>query len=84
MEGLVHLHQCARRISPGPMVGMMLRGDVRVGLEDNVHLSRGQKLKGNGEAVDKVVRCAEELGLPSHRQQQNREMLGLPAPPSSY
>jgi 3-keto-5-aminohexanoate cleavage enzyme len=65
-------------------MGMILGGNVRVGLEDNLYLKRGQKLKGNGEAVEKVVRLATEFGREIATPAQTREMLGLSATPSSY
>ena len=57
---------------------------MRVGLEDNLYLKRGQKLKGNGEAVEKVVRLAAELGREVATPAQTRQMLGLSATPNSY
>ena len=63
---------------------IILGGNVRVGLEDNLYLKRGQKLKGNGEAVEKVVRLAAELGREVATPAQTRQMLGLSATPSSY
>jgi 3-keto-5-aminohexanoate cleavage enzyme len=65
-------------------MGMILGGNVRVGLEDNLYLKRGQKLKGNGEAVEKVVRLAAEFGREIATPAQTREMFGLSATPSSY
>jgi 3-keto-5-aminohexanoate cleavage enzyme len=47
-------------------------------------LARGQKLKGNGEAVEKVVRLARELGREIATPAQARRMMGLSATPSSY
>jgi 3-keto-5-aminohexanoate cleavage enzyme len=37
-------------------------GHVRVGLEDNVYLSKGVPARSNGELVAKAVRLANELG----------------------
>jgi 3-keto-5-aminohexanoate cleavage enzyme len=65
-------------------MGIILGGNVRVGLEDNLYLARGQKLKGNGEAVEKVVRLARELGREIATPAQARRMMGLSATPSSY
>ena len=65
-------------------LGIILGGNVRVGLEDNLYLKRGQKLSGNAEAVEKVVRIAGELNRPVATCAQAREMLGVPAKPSSY
>jgi 3-keto-5-aminohexanoate cleavage enzyme len=65
-------------------MGIVLGGNVRVGLEDNLYERRGRKLKGNGEAVEKVVRLAAEFGREIATPAQAREMLGLSATPSSY
>jgi 3-keto-5-aminohexanoate cleavage enzyme len=65
-------------------MGIILGGNVRVGLEDNLYLKRGQKLKGNGEAVEKVARLAVEFGREIATPAQTREMFGLSATPSSY
>lgn len=69
-----------------PLITMsiLLGGNVRVGLEDNLYLRRGQKLKGNGEAIEKVVRLANELGREIATPVEARAMLGLSATPSSY
>jgi len=65
-------------------MGIILGGNVRVGLEDNLYERRGRKLTGNGEAVEKVVRLAAEFGREIATPAQAREMLGLSATPSSY
>ena len=46
-----------------PMVAqaVLLGGNVRVGLEDNLYLERG-KLASNGQLVEKAVRIIEEMG----------------------
>lgn len=64
--------------------GILLGGHVRVGLEDNVYLKRGQKLKNNAEAVAKISRIAGELNREIATPAQAREMLGLSAIPSKY
>ncbi len=69
---------------PLATLAIMLGGNVRVGLEDNLYLSRGVKLKGNGEAVEKVVRLARELGREIATPAQAREMYGLSPTPSTY
>lgn len=63
---------------------IMLGGHVRVGLEDNINLKRGRKLASNAEAVEKIVRIAEELGRPIATPAEARAMLGISAIPSSY
>ncbi|MCP6756589.1 3-keto-5-aminohexanoate cleavage protein, partial [Klebsiella pneumoniae] len=65
-------------------MSLILGGNVRVGLEDNVYLRRGVKLKSNAEAVEKIVRLARELGREIATPAQAREMLGVSSTPSSY
>jgi 3-keto-5-aminohexanoate cleavage enzyme len=65
-------------------MGIILGGNVRVGLEDNVYLKRGRKLASNAEAVGKVVRIARELGREIATPAQAREILGVSPVPSSY
>jgi 3-keto-5-aminohexanoate cleavage enzyme len=57
---------------------------VRVGLEDNVYYSRGRRLRGNGEAVERVVRIARELNREIATPAQAREVLRISSVPSTY
>ena len=57
--------------------GIIMGGHVRVGFEDNIYLSRGNKAKSNGELVEKVVRLAKELGREIATPAEAREILGL-------
>lgn len=52
-------------------------GHVRVGLEDNVYISKGVLTKSNGELVEKVVRLAKELGREVATPAETRRILGL-------
>lgn len=52
-------------------------GNVRVGFEDNVFLSKGVLAKSNGELVAKVVRMAKELGREIANPTEARQILGL-------
>ena len=52
-------------------------GNVRVGFEDNLYLSRGVLAKSNGELVEKVVRLAKELGREIATSDEARQILGL-------
>lgn len=52
-------------------------GNVRVGFEDNLNLSRGVPAKSNGELVEKVVRIAKELGREIATPDETRRILGL-------
>ena len=57
--------------------GIAMGGNVRVGFEDNIYLSKGVKAKSNGELVEKVVRIAKELGREIATSAEAREILGL-------
>lgn len=59
---------------------IVLGGHVRVGMEDNLYLGKGQKAENNAQLVEKIVRIATELGRPIATPAQAREMLGLGAP----
>ncbi|MDR0969605.1 MAG: 3-keto-5-aminohexanoate cleavage protein [Lentimicrobiaceae bacterium] len=52
-------------------------GNVRVGFEDNVYLSKGVLAKSNGELVAKVVRLANELGREIANPHEARQILGM-------
>jgi len=64
-----------------PMItlGMILgAGGARVGLEDNIYLSKGVLAKGNADLVEKAVRLANDLGREIASVSEAREILGLP------
>ena len=54
-------------------------GNVRVGFEDNVFISKGVLAKSNGELVEKVVRLAREFGREIATPAEARNILGLKA-----
>lgn len=62
-----------------PMVAntWLLGGHVRVGLEDNIYLSRGVLAKSNAELVTKGRRIIEDLGGTLANPAEAREILGL-------
>jgi len=51
-------------------------GNVRVGLEDNIYLSRG-KLAGNGELVERAVRILDAMNVRILTAAETRAKLGL-------
>ncbi|MDO4671597.1 3-keto-5-aminohexanoate cleavage protein [Falsiporphyromonas endometrii] len=57
---------------------IVMGGNVRVGFEDGLYLSRGVLAKSNGELVEKVVRIANELGRPIASPEEARQILSLP------
>lgn len=62
-----------------PMItmGMLMDGHVRVGMEDNLHISKGVMAENNAEFVEKAVRIAREIGRPIATPDDAREILGL-------
>ena len=64
-----------------PMVAqtVLLGGHVRVGLEDNLYLGKGQLAPSNAALVEKAGRIIEELGDIVATPNDAREILGLSA-----
>jgi uncharacterized protein (DUF849 family) len=55
----------------------LLRGNVRVGLEDSLYLGKGVLTKSNAEQVTKIRRILEGLSLGVASPKDTREMLDL-------
>lgn len=62
---------------PMATMGIILGGNIRVGLEDNIYISKGVLAKSNGELVAKAVRIARELGREIASVEEARQMLGI-------
>ncbi len=62
---------------PMGVVNMIMGGNMRVGLEDNLYLGPGQLARSNAEQVEKAVRLARELGLEIASSDDARSMLLL-------
>jgi len=62
-----------------PMVtlSITLGGHARVGLEDNIYLSKGILAKSNAELVEKVVRISREIGRDIASPHEARRILKL-------
>jgi uncharacterized protein (DUF849 family) len=58
---------------------VLLGGNVRVGLEDNLYLERGV-LATNGQLVEKAVRIVRDLGARTLTPAEARKKLGLKEP----
>jgi uncharacterized protein (DUF849 family) len=56
----------------------LLGGHVRVGLEDNIYLSKGVLAKSNAELVAKARRIVEDLGGHLASPSEARQIIGLP------
>ena len=56
---------------------IVMGGNVRVGFEDNLNISRGVLARSNGELVEKVVRISRELGREIASPAEARAILSL-------
>lgn len=58
-------------------LAIMMGGHARVGLEDNIFVSKGVLARSNAELVEKVVRLAREFGREVATPDEARQILGL-------
>jgi len=58
-------------------MGAIMGGNVRVGLEDNIYLGKGELAKSNGELVAKTARILQELSMEIATPDEAREVLQL-------
>jgi uncharacterized protein (DUF849 family) len=58
-------------------VAAVMGGNVRVGMEDNLYISKGEKMKSNEEAVQKIKRLLQELSIEIASPQEVRQILKL-------
>ena len=66
-----------RQQMPICSVALAMGGNVRVGLEDNLFISKGVFAKSSAELVGKIVRISRELGLEPANPDEARKILGL-------
>ncbi len=93
VENLLHMKQTADRLFgqdyvwsvlpvgrfqfPMGSVAAVLGGNVRVGMEDNLFISKGKLLTSNEEAVKKIRHLIEELGQEIATPDEARQILKL-------
>jgi len=58
-------------------LSLLLGGNARVGLEDNLYLEKDVPAKSNGEQVEKIVRIAREFGIEPATPDEGRKILSL-------
>jgi 3-keto-5-aminohexanoate cleavage enzyme len=58
-------------------LGMILGGNVRVGMEDNVYYKKGELATSNAQLVARIVRIARELGKEPCTPDEARKLFGL-------
>jgi 3-keto-5-aminohexanoate cleavage enzyme len=57
---------------------LVLGGNVRAGVEDNLYLPNGDMCKSNGELIAKAREMAEDIGRRPASVAEARELLGVP------
>ncbi|HVD40498.1 MAG TPA: 3-keto-5-aminohexanoate cleavage protein [Solirubrobacterales bacterium] len=57
---------------------LVLGGNVRAGVEDNLYLPNGEMCKSNGELIAKARQMAEDIGRRPAGVAEARELLGVP------
>ena len=62
---------------PLGIMGVLLGGNLRVGFEDNIYLSKGVLAKSNAELIEKVGRIIRELGHEVASVEEARQILPL-------
>ena len=58
---------------------LVLGGNVRAGVEDNLYLPNGEMAKSNGELIAKARQMAEDVGRRPASVAEARELLSVPA-----
>jgi uncharacterized protein (DUF849 family) len=56
---------------------LIMGGNARVGLEDNLYLEKGVLAKSNADQIRKIIRIAHELGVEPATPAEARKILGL-------
>lgn len=56
---------------------LIMGGNVRVGLEDNLYIEKGVLAKSNADQVKKIIRIGQELGITPATPAEARQILGI-------
>jgi 3-keto-5-aminohexanoate cleavage enzyme len=59
-------------------LSVLLGGQARVGMEDNIYYSKGVLAKSNAQLVAKSVKIIRDLGFEIATPDEAREIFGLP------
>ena len=57
---------------------LVLGGNVRAGVEDNLYLPNGEMCRSNGDLIAKARQMAEDVGRRAASVAEARELLGVP------
>ncbi len=63
---------------PITTMAVLLGGQMRVGMEDNIYFAKGELAKSNAQLVAKSVRIIKDLGFEIATPEEAREIIGLP------
>ena len=58
-------------------MAVLMGGNCRVGLEDNLYLNKGELARSNAELVEKMVRIMREFSLAPATPDEARKILGI-------
>ncbi|MDX6724548.1 MAG: 3-keto-5-aminohexanoate cleavage enzyme [Solirubrobacteraceae bacterium] len=67
---------------PMTTIGLAMGLNVRVGMEDNVYMRKGELVQCNAQLVERTVRIGEQLGRRPATPAEAREALGLRGRPA--
>ena len=62
---------------PMSMMGLIMGGHIRVGMEDNIYYQKGEIAKSNAQFVERIVRIAREYGREVATPAEAREIMAL-------
>jgi len=62
---------------PMSMMGLIMGGHIRVGMEDNIYYKQGVLAKSNAQFVERIVRIAQVYGRDVASPNEARAILGL-------
>jgi len=63
---------------PMAMMGLVMGGHIRVGMEDNIYYEKGVLAKSNAQFVERIGRIAREYGREIATPEEARQILRLP------
>jgi len=59
------------------VASLIMGGNVRIGLEDNIYYKKGELAKSNAQLAERVVRLAREIGREVATPEEARKILGI-------
>jgi 3-keto-5-aminohexanoate cleavage enzyme len=59
------------------MMGLIMGGHIRVGMEDNIYYEKGVLAKSNAQFVERIARIAQEYGREIATPEEARQILRL-------